>query len=112
MRHERFTDDARPLRASGNRATVALLCEVRQGTRPWKLARLTDLSPTGFKLGWLPEYRLDQPMRIRIPGMQILSAEIRWHKGRQIGCAFASPLHVAVFDHIVARATIDGPLSP
>ncbi len=104
MRHETFPDDSRPVRASSARARIAVLCEVRQGTRPWKLVRLSDLSPTGFKLAWLPEYSLDQPLRIRIPGMQVLGAQIRWHKGRQIGCEFASPLHVAVFDHIVALA--------
>lgn len=104
MRHEAFPGDSRPLRAANQRAQVTLLCEVRQGTQPWKLARLTDLSPSGFKLGWLPEYCLDKPIRIRIPGIQVLSAEIRWHEGKQIGCEFAAPLHVAVFEHIVRLA--------
>jgi len=107
MRHETFTDAARPIRGAAKRAQLSLLCEVRQGSGPWKLARVSDLSETGFKLGWLPEYRLDRPLRIRIPGLEPLVAQICWHKGRQIGCAFASPLHVAVFEHIVAHAAIE-----
>jgi len=106
MRHETFTGESRPLRSPSRRAEIALLCEVRQGSGEWKLSRLTDLSETGFKLGWLPEYDLTKPLRIRIPGIQPLAAKICWHKGKQIGCAFASPLHVAVFEHIVAHATI------
>ena len=110
MRHETFNDaDARPLRSPSRRARLSLLCEVRQGAAEWKLARLTDLSETGFKLGWLPEYRLDKPLRIRIPGIEPLSAKICWHEGKQIGCEFASPLHVAVFDHVVAHAAIKEP---
>ena len=109
MRHETSFDNARPLRSSSRRALLSLLCEVRQGSGQWKLARVSDLSETGFKVGWLPEYRLDKPLRIRIPGLEPLVARICWHKGRQIGCAFASPLHVAVFEHIVAHAAIKEP---
>ena len=55
MRHESFANDSRPLRGVAPRAQLTILCEVRQGMRPWKLARLSDLSETGFKLAWLPE---------------------------------------------------------
>jgi len=105
MRHETFsTDDVRAVRSPGPRARLALLCEVRQGTRPWKLVRLSDLSETGFRLAWLPDYDLGAPVRIRIPGMEVLSAKICWQRGKQIGCEFASPLHVAVFENIVRLA--------
>lgn len=89
------------------RIGVALLCEVRQGTRPWKKARLEDLSPGGFRIAWLPDARPSVPLRIRIPGMQLLSARICWQRGSAIGCEFAEPLHVAVFEHI-ARAAATG----
>ena len=104
MRHETFANDSRPLRGVAPRAQLTILCEVRQGMRPWKMARLTDLSETGFKLAWLPDYSPGQPLKIRIPGMQMLKAKIAWHQGKQIGCAFESPLHVAVFEHIVRLA--------
>ena len=104
MRHESFPNDSRPLRSFAPRAQLSIVCEVRQGTRPWKMARLSDLSETGFKLSWLPAYDRTKPLRIRIPGIEMLSAKICWHEGKQIGCAFASPLHVAVFENIVRLA--------
>ena len=42
----------------------------------------------------------------RIPGMQVLTADIRWQKGDTMGCEFTSPLHIAVFEHIVRRARV------
>lgn len=101
MRHETFPNDPRGI---APRARLTLLCEVRQGLRPWKMARLTDLSETGFKLAWLPDYDSGKPIRIRIPGIEMLRAKVCWHEGKQLGCAFESPLHVAVFEHIVRLA--------
>ena len=92
------------MRGQAARARVELRCEVRQGTRPWKLARLIDLSETGFRVAWLPEYDASKPLRIRIPGIEGLSAKICWHEGREVGCQFDSPLHVAVFEHIARLA--------
>lgn len=93
-----------PPRAREERTALTLLCEVRQGTRPWRMVRLDDLSPQGFRIAWFPNVTTELPLRIRIPGMQLLSAEIRWQSNAAIGCAFAEPLHVAVFDHLVRKA--------
>lgn len=113
MRHETFPVEGRAARSQeersrAQRASLSLLCEVRQGSQPWKLARLIDLSETGFRLAWLPEYGRARLVRIRIPGIEPLTARICWHEGRQIGCAFDAPLHVAVFEHI-ARLAGGGP---
>jgi hypothetical protein len=86
------------------RIGVALVCEVRQGTRPWKKVRLEDLSRGGFRIAWFPEARPELPLRIRIPGMQLLSGRIVWRAENTVGCEFAAPLHVAVFEHIVRSA--------
>lgn len=99
MRNEKITGrTARHDRAE--RVGVSILCEVRQGTRPWKMARLEDLSTGGFRIGWFPEASPGMPLRIRIPGMQLLSARIAWQKDKTVGCEFTDPLHVAVFEHI------------
>lgn len=98
-------------RTRARRASLTLLCEVRQGTRPWAMAQLDDLSQAGFRITWLPQFTLGTPLRIRIPKLQVLTATIRWHEGKTLGCAFVEPLHVAVFEHIVREAVIDGPLS-
>ena len=104
MRHETFPLDASGASAPRRRAELSIRCEVRQGTRPWKLARLIDLSEAGFKLAWLPEYDASLPLKIRIPGIEPLTARICWRRGTEIGCEFASPLHVAVFEHLVRLA--------
>ncbi len=94
-----------PPRERGHRALLTLLCEVRQGTRPWRVVRLDDLSPEGFRIAWYPNVSKDLPVRIRIPGIQLLTAHIRWHTNDAIGCSFNEPLHVAVFEHLVKKAS-------
>lgn len=86
------------------RAELTLLCEVRQGTRPWRTVRLDDLSQQGFRIAWFPHVSTELPIKIRIPGMQLLSADIRWKTNAALGCAFTEPLHVAVFEHLVKAA--------
>jgi hypothetical protein len=92
-----------PPRAS-SRASVSLLCEVRQGSRHWQKVRLEDLSPSGFRINGLTHVSTTVPVSIRIPGMQLLSAAIRWQSGVVIGCEFTKPLHVAVYDHLVRQS--------
>jgi hypothetical protein len=87
-----------------SRATVSLFCEVRQGTRNWQRVRLEDLSPCGFRITGLLYPSIAALLSIRIPGMQLLSAQIRWEAGNLVGCEFVAPLHVAVFDHLVKQA--------
>ena len=111
MQYEPIPETTSCNRESANRAEVTLLCEVRQGITPWKVARLEDISQSGFRIAWLPDATMAKPLRIRIPGLQMLTADIRWQKGKAIGCAFTEPLHVAVFEHILRQARIDGPLS-
>lgn len=95
-------DSASP--RAGTRALVPIPCEVRQGTRAWQRVMLEDLSQHGFRLTGLTHPAQDKPVSIRIPGMQLLSARIRWIAGTEIGCEFAHPLHVVVFDHLVRVA--------
>jgi PilZ domain len=87
-----------------SRAAISLLCEVRQGARPWQRVVLEDLSASGFRITGLNQPSKIAPLSIRIPGMQLLSARIRWVEGAVIGCEFAAPLHVAVYDHLVREA--------
>ena len=111
MKHDQIPEATSCNRESAERAEVTLLCEVRQGLTPWKMARLDDISQSGFRIAWLPAADLAKPLRIRIPGLQMLTAKICWQRGKSVGCAFSEPLHVAVFEHILRAARIDGPLS-
>ena len=93
---------------SAARAELCLRCEVRQGSRAWKLIRLEDLSQAGFRIAWLPEASVGQTLKIRIPGLEPLSADVRWVRGKTVGCEFTAPLHVAVFEHILRQVGIQG----
>ena len=104
MKHESFPRIDDSCSRGGGRAEVTLMCEVRQGTDPWAMVRLDDISQTGFRVAWLPNCTPDRPVRIRIPGLAMLNAKVVWQEGKAVGCAFAEPLHVAVFDHIVGQA--------
>ena len=104
LKHETISLEDACTREMGKRSDISLLCEVRQGTRPWAMARLEDISQSGFRIAWFPGCSANMPIRIRIPGMQLLSANVRWQEGKAIGCAFTEPLHVAVLDHIVRQA--------
>jgi hypothetical protein len=104
LKHQPISTDLGCTREFIHRAEVTILCEVRQGAEPWKLVRLSDISQAGFQIAWLPECRRDMPLRIRIPGLQMLTAHIRWQRGKSVGCEFAEPLYVAVFEHIVSCA--------
>lgn len=104
MKHETFPRYEDGCTRWGDRAEVALMCDVRQERDPWAMVRLDDISQTGFRVAWLPRCRTDKPLRIRIPGLAVLTATIVWQEGRAVGCSFLEPLHVAVFEHIVRQA--------
>ncbi|MBW8785560.1 MAG: PilZ domain-containing protein [Novosphingobium sp.] len=105
MLHEKFdVSDPERARFDETRADVALYCEVRQSTRPWRRVRITDMSRTGFRIGRFPQSDPSLPLRIRIPGLALLNAQIRWRDKSAIGCEFIEPLHPAVFEHIVSQA--------
>ncbi|MFD1959491.1 PilZ domain-containing protein [Novosphingobium panipatense] len=94
--------DCRVARAA--RAAVSIWCEVRQEPRA-----LESGSPPGpfagrIRIEHFPEARMQVPLRIRIPGLHLLSARLCWTRNGAAGCEFVEPLHVAVFEHIVRLA--------
>jgi hypothetical protein len=99
-----------PLEAAGSReddrrVRICMTCDVRQGARAWQKVRVDEISRTGFRIPHLATISADLPLRIRIPGMSVLSASIRWQSGQSVGCSFTEPLHIAVFDHLVGRVS-------
>jgi hypothetical protein len=106
LRHEKIDNDLGCTRGFSHRADVSLVCEVRQGTRAWQKVTLDDISQSGFRIARFPGANVDIPLRIRIPGIQLLTAHIRWKEAMAVGCEFGEPLHVAVFENIVRQARI------
>ena len=82
------------------RSAVAMTCQLRVGSGPWRPASLVDLSPSGFRVAWLPQCGAGRKLWVRIPGFEAMPATIRWRDHRGVGCQFARPVHRAVVDHL------------
>lgn len=54
---------------------------------------------------WLPRSKSETRLWIKIPGLQPMSANIRWQDQLGIGCEFSSPLYEPVFEHFAQIAS-------
>lgn len=63
---------------------------------------VTDLSQSGFRAETSFTLWPGTVVWLTLPGMAALEAVVAWRDKYKYGCAFAKPLHSAVFDHIVA----------
>jgi hypothetical protein len=65
--------------------------------------QVEDLSLTGFRFSTSFRLNVGQLVSVTIPGLAALEARVAWVEGYRYGAAFDRALHVAVFDHLVAR---------
>lgn len=63
--------------------------------------KVIDISVTGFRMECLTYISDSQAVFLTMPGFQPLEAKIMWQTEWMYGCKFASPLYIAVFEHIV-----------
>ena len=92
-----------PLRES-ERKRVTLRCEARIGSGAWSVVVLRDLSTEGCQIARIPGLKAGLHLRIRIPGLELLPATVRWVDDGKAGCAFDRSLSGYVLDHIVGQA--------
>lgn len=83
------------------RAELDQLCEIKIGMRNWHQARLRDLTPEGFRLSLTDMPAVGTLLKIRLPGIAMLDAEVCWARNFEAGCKFVSPLSPYVFEHLV-----------
>lgn len=83
------------------RAGMDKLCDIKIGIRNWHQARLRDLTPAGFRLSLTDMPAVGTLLKIRLPGMAMLEAEVCWARNFEAGCKFVSPLSPYVFEHLV-----------
>ena len=86
------------------RSPVALTCQLRIGSGPWRPATLVDLSCSGFRIAWLPSGGVGRPLWVRIPGLEAKPATIRWRDLGGVGCQFDRPLSSEVVEHLSRKA--------
>ena len=105
VKHQTFpSENARTApdpRREDARAEVGIIAEVKVGFGNWQKARLTDMSVTGFRIGWMPKACAGNSVTIRLPTMAPLQATVRWKDGNAIGCQFNRALSVYVFEHLL-----------
>ncbi|WP_375394178.1 pilus assembly protein PilZ [uncultured Sphingomonas sp.] len=63
---------------------------------------VTDLSQSGFRAETSFTLWPGTIVWLTLPGMAALEAVVAWRDKFKYGCAFAKPIHPAVFDHIIA----------
>ena len=83
------------------RLPVALTCQLRIGSGPWRPVTMVDLSRFGFRIAWLP---LGSPLWVRIPRLEAMPATIRWRDLGGVGCRFERPLGVEVIEHLSRKS--------
>ncbi|WP_442955391.1 PilZ domain-containing protein [Parasphingorhabdus sp.] len=88
--------------------TEILICQSGQ-----KLSRatLSDISVSGFKLTSKRSLNPAQPVFIRLPGIQSLSATIRWEGFKDYGCQFTRTLNPKIFEQLVSKLRSLNPTS-
>lgn len=68
---------------------------------------VTDMSLTGFRFSTSFRLNVGQTVSVTIPGLAALEARVCWVEHFNYGAAFDRALHIAVFDHLVARHRSD-----
>lgn len=90
------------------RLPVALTCQLRVGSGPWRPATVVDMSRWGFRIAWLPGSGVGNPLWVRIPGLEAMPASIRWRDLGGVGCRFERPLSEIVIEHLARKASPRG----
>ncbi|MEE9433165.1 MAG: PilZ domain-containing protein [Sphingorhabdus sp.] len=83
------------------RDAVAIYADIREhGGGKYKV-HIIDLSQSGFRIKTSTHISDDRAIFLTLPGYAPLEARIAWHHGHEYGCRFISPLHEAIYEHIV-----------
>lgn len=83
------------------RADVAIKARLRDRGTPFDI-KIVDLSATGFRAETVHKVPIGMRCFITLPGLSGIEATAMWRNPEHVGFAFKTPLHPAVFDHIVA----------
>jgi hypothetical protein len=89
--------DAR--RHSRNSALIGV--KFRRKGEAWFMTKVTDMSPAGFRLLSFVKLRVGMEVWVMFPGFDGRKARVIWVANHEAGCTFESPLHPAIYDHIV-----------
>jgi hypothetical protein len=89
------------------RASVLVGVKFRRKGESWFRTKVTDLSPAGFRLLSFVKLRAGMEVWIMFPGFDGRKARVIWVADHEAGCMFESPLHPAIYDHILRTSARD-----
>lgn len=85
----------------GNRHTVLIGVKLRRPGETWFTSRIADLSETGFRLQSFVSLKPGMTVWIMFSGFEGRRATVMWARGHEAGCMFETPLHKAIYEHIL-----------
>lgn len=85
------------------RGDVHIDIEVREQGGGRHKAQMVDLSQSGCRICSLTYLNESKTVFISLPDFAPLEAEVVWKIRDDYGCAFNNALHLAVYDHILAK---------
>lgn len=62
-----------------------------------------DISIVGYRFNSVSKLNVGDRVWLTIPGMGGLESTVVWRENYLFGCEFMSPLHMAVFDHVLKQ---------
>ena len=84
-----------------DRCNVLINVKLRRTGENWFNARISNLSPTGFRVQSFAKLEVDSALWVMLPGFDGRCAQVIWTRDHEAGCQFERPLHPAIFDHIL-----------
>ncbi|WP_157216269.1 pilus assembly protein PilZ [Flavisphingomonas formosensis] len=86
------------------RAEVRFVASLRRrGGRAGDVT-IVDISTIGFRAETASVFHTGTQLWLKLPGLDAILTRVAWTSNVHIGCEFMQPLHIAVFDRIVAIA--------
>ena len=86
------------------RAEVKLAAAARRQGGHGYAIKLLDISTRGCRIETASLLHAGTNIWLKLPGLEAIYARVAWVRGVRAGCQFATPLHPAVVDRIVASA--------
>lgn len=84
-----------------HRHTVLIGVKLRRPGETWFTSRIADLSTTGFRLQSFVSLTPGMTIWIMFSGFEGRRAKVVWTRAHEAGCVFETPLHTAIYDHII-----------
>jgi len=65
---------------------------------------IVNISTIGFRAETASVFHAGTQLWLKLPGLDAILTRVAWTNNVHIGCEFLQPLHIAVFDRVVAIA--------